>query len=59
VLASVLGAVDEGYRVAIPADALCSSSDETHDALMALYETRYGQQIEATTVEEVIETWRS
>ncbi len=57
VLATVLGAIDYGYRVAIATDALCSSSDETHDALIALYETRFGQQIEAATTEEVIESW--
>ena len=37
VLAAVLGAVDFGYRVVIPHDALCSSSDAMHDALLELY----------------------
>lgn len=32
VLATVLGAVDRGYRVIVAADAICSSADETHDA---------------------------
>jgi nicotinamidase-related amidase len=33
-LATVLGAVDLGYRVIVVRDAICSSSDEGHDASM-------------------------
>ena len=36
VLATVLGAVDLGYRVIVVRDAICSSSDEGHDALVTL-----------------------
>ncbi|MBX9700674.1 MAG: cysteine hydrolase [Acetobacteraceae bacterium] len=57
VLAAVLGAVDRGYRVIVPTDALCSSSDRTHDALLTLYRERYGQQIETATAEEVLRAW--
>ena len=57
VLATVLGAVDRGYRVVIATDALCSSSDETHDALLRLYSSRFGQQIETATTDEVLELW--
>jgi nicotinamidase-related amidase len=58
VLATVLGAVDRGYRVVVATDALCSSTDETHDAMMTLYQNRYGQQVETVTTETVLETWR-
>jgi nicotinamidase-related amidase len=58
VLATVLGAVDRGYRVVVATDALCSSSDEAHDAMMTLYEKRYGQQVETVTTEKVLESWR-
>jgi nicotinamidase-related amidase len=58
VLAAVLGAVDRGFRVVVPTDAICSSADETHDALMALYHNRFGQQIETATAAEVLESWR-
>ncbi|MBP0492374.1 cysteine hydrolase family protein [Pararoseomonas indoligenes] len=58
VLAAVLGAVDRGYRVVIPTDALCSSSDRTHDALLTLYRERYGQQVEAVATETLLEAWR-
>src|SRR5690606_37085145 len=58
VLAAVLGAVDRGYRVVIAADAICSSSDEAHDASMTLYLERFGEQIEVAGTEEIIESWR-
>lgn len=58
VLAAVMGAVDLGYRVVLPMDALCSSSDRTHDALLTLYRDRYGQQVEAVTAAVVLEAWR-
>jgi nicotinamidase-related amidase len=37
VLATVLDAIDIGYRVIVVRDAICSSSDEGHDMLMRLY----------------------
>src|SRR3954449_7113029 len=58
VLAAVLGAVDRGYRIVVPTDALCSSSDQTHDALLTLYRERYGHQVETATAEEILEAWR-
>jgi nicotinamidase-related amidase len=57
VLAAVLGAVDLGYRVVIPTDAVCSSSDETHDALLTLYRGRYGQHVETATAAEILKAW--
>ena len=58
VLGTVMGAVDRGYRVVIATDALCSSSDETHDALIQVYEHRYGQQIESVSTGVVLDHWR-
>jgi nicotinamidase-related amidase len=57
VLAAVLGAVDRGYRVILPTDALCSSSDATHDALLTLYRQRFSQQIETATTDEILRAW--
>jgi nicotinamidase-related amidase len=57
VLGAVLGAVDHGYRVVVPTDALCSSSDRTHDALLTLYRERYGMQVETATAAEVLGAW--
>lgn len=57
VLATVLGAVDLGFRVVMVSDALCSSSDESHDHLIALYHDRFGQQIETAECDEVLDAW--
>jgi nicotinamidase-related amidase len=57
VLATVLGAVDQGFRVVLVTDAVCSSSDAGHEALLTLYRERFGEQIEAATAEEVLSAW--
>jgi nicotinamidase-related amidase len=57
VLATVLDAADLGYRVVIVEDALCSSSDAGHDALMTLYRTRFSEQIELIKTAELPELW--
>lgn len=57
VLATVLGAVDSGYRVILVTDALCSSSDAGHDALMTLFRERFSLQVELTTAEAVLSAW--
>ena len=57
VLAAVMDAVDHGYRVVLATDALCSSSDQTHDALMTLYHNRFAEQIETVESEEVLAAW--
>ena len=57
VLATVLDAVDIGYRVIVVRDALCSSSDEGHDMLMRLYHARYTQQIETTEAAAILARW--
>ena len=58
VLAAVLSAVDFGYRVILATDALCSSSDATHDALLTLYRQRFAQQIEAADVASILASWK-
>src|SRR4051795_9338758 len=57
VLATVLGAVDLGYRVILVRDAVCSSSDEGHDALMQIYHRRYTEQIEVTDASTIVARW--
>lgn len=58
VLSTVLDAVNLGFRVVIVEDALCSSSDQGHDALMTMYRVRFSQQIDLVTAEGLRETWR-
>ncbi|MCP3373618.1 cysteine hydrolase family protein [Bradyrhizobium cajani] len=58
VLSTVLGAVDLGFRVVLVEDALCSSSDVGHDALMTMYRTRFHGQVDLVTAEELAEFWR-
>jgi nicotinamidase-related amidase len=58
VLATVLDAVDLGFRVVIVEDALCSSFDAGHDALMTLYRDRFAEQIELVKFEELTSLWR-
>jgi nicotinamidase-related amidase len=57
VLATVLGAVDMGYRVILVRDAVCSSSDEGHDMLMRLYHNRFSEQIETADAETILSCW--
>ncbi|MGF6308824.1 nicotinamidase-related amidase [Bradyrhizobium sp. i1.8.4] len=58
VLATVLAAVDIGYRVIVAEDALCSSSDRSHDALLRLYAERFSLQIEVTSTTDILRMWR-
>lgn len=58
VLATALGAVDFGFRVVIVEDALCSSLDAGHDALMTLYRNRFSEQIDLVTMDELKDLWQ-
>lgn len=58
VMATMIGAIDLGYRVVLATDALCSSADETHDAMMRIYDSRFGMQVETAETEEILESWR-
>jgi nicotinamidase-related amidase len=57
VLATVLDAVDIGYRVIVVRDAICSSSDEGREMPMRLYHTWYTEQIEAADAETILDRW--
>ncbi|WP_139976499.1 isochorismatase family cysteine hydrolase [Ochrobactrum sp. CGA5] len=58
VLATLLGAVDRGYRVIIVHDAVCSVSDQTHDAIISLCHQRFSEQLELVCTDELIDSWR-
>jgi nicotinamidase-related amidase len=53
----MLGAIDWGFRVILVTDALCSSADETHDAMMNIYMNRFGLQVETVTTETLLDSW--
>jgi nicotinamidase-related amidase len=57
VLATVLSAVDRGLRVIVVTDAICSSSDEGHDAVLIVYRGRFIEQIETADAETVLSQW--
>jgi len=57
VLATVLDGIDAGYRIVLVTDALCSSSDTGHDALMALFGQRFTLQVEKTTTAALLAAW--
>ena len=57
VLATVVSAVDRGFLVVLPKDALCSSTDETHDALITLYGKRFAAQVVLTDAEQLLRAW--
>ena len=58
VLSTVLDAVNIGFRVVIVEDALCSSSDAGHDALMTMYCLRFSEQIDLVKAEHLLESWQ-
>ena len=57
VLATVMGAIDLGYRTIVVSDAVCSSADSSHDDLLDLYHRRFGEQIEAVDTAELLDAW--
>jgi len=57
VLSTILAAIDLGYRIIVVKDGLCSSADQTHDALLGLYGQRFDLQVELTQANELLEVW--
>ncbi|MFV3131341.1 isochorismatase family cysteine hydrolase [Niveispirillum sp. KHB5.9] len=57
VLATVLSAVDLGFRIIVAEDAICGSADETHDSLVRFYHTRLSEQVEIAPVEAILKGW--
>jgi nicotinamidase-related amidase len=50
--------VDLGLRIVLVEDAVCSSSDEAHEAVLYICRTRFGTQIETAAAAEILERWR-
>jgi nicotinamidase-related amidase len=54
VMATVFGAIDLGYRTIILKDAVCSGTDQTHDASLELLGNRFSVQLELMDTEEFL-----
>jgi nicotinamidase-related amidase len=57
VLSTVMDAVDLGYRVIVVEDAICSSSDEGHERLVAHCHERLDQQVEIASSDAILAAW--
>jgi nicotinamidase-related amidase len=58
-LGTVMDAIDAGYRVILAADALCSVSDESHDAMLRHFGSRFSHQVEVASTDEILAGWRA
>ncbi|YCI04761.1 cysteine hydrolase [Ensifer sp. D2-11] len=52
VLAATLGAIDLGYKVILLKDAVCSATDQTHDASLELLSKRFSVQVKVMNTEQ-------
>ena len=57
VLATVLGAIDLGYRTILATDAVFGSANQTHDAALTVFHSRFGEQLTACTTQELLDNW--
>ena len=58
VLATVLGAIDLGYRTVLVRDAVCSSSDAGHDALITMFQERFTEQLAVADADTLLAHWK-
>ncbi len=59
VLATVMTGVDRGYRVIVAEDAVTSSDEDAHRAMLDLVYRRFEDQIEIGSTAEIIASWQS
>jgi nicotinamidase-related amidase len=58
VLATVLSAIDHGYRVILVEDTLVSGSAGSHHSVLQLFRTRFDVQAGVASLDDVIASWR-
>lgn len=58
VLGTVMSAMDRGYRVIVPSDAVHGSDSASHEAVLNHVYRRFEDQIEIGTTADVIAHWR-
>ncbi|KAB2654854.1 cysteine hydrolase [Brucella tritici] len=56
VLATVMGAIDLGFRVVVLSDAICSGADETHDKIIDVLADRFSVQLTLMDTEHFLTT---
>lgn len=59
ILATLFDAVDCGFRVVVARDAVCSSSDAGHDAVLGMLSRRLSMQVEVADSQEILSAWRN
>lgn len=57
ILATLFDAVDYGYRLVVARDAVCSSSDAGHDAVLTMLSQRLSTQVEVVDTQEILSAW--
>lgn len=58
VAATVMGAIDHGFRVVLPTDGVFGSADETHDAMLRIFESRFALQLVTCTTQDLLDDWK-
>lgn len=58
VATTVMGAIDHGFRVVLPTDAVFGSADETHDAMLRIFESRFALQLTTCTTQQLLDDLR-
>lgn len=58
VLATLLGAVDRGYRAIVATDAVASGNAQGHKAGLEVVFTRYEMQVECADTATILANWR-
>jgi nicotinamidase-related amidase len=58
VATTVMGAIDHGFRVVLPTDAVFGSADETHDAMLRVFESRFALQLTTCTTQDLLDELR-
>lgn len=58
VATTVMGAIDHGFRVVLPTDAVFGSADETHDAMLRVFDSRFSLQLTTCTTQDLLDELR-
>jgi nicotinamidase-related amidase len=58
VATAVMGAIDHGFRVVLPTDAVFGSADGTHDAMLRVFDSRFALQLTTCTTQDLLDELR-